>query len=933
MASFTAKEVAAHNTRGDCWTIIKGQVYDVTKYMEDHPGGADVLIESAGKDSTIEFDSAGHSEDAFEIMEEYRIGEYKGAPVRNAPKAVTLKKAAPVAAAGSSIATTALTATAAISVAAAALHQAYRLNPEILASLPKIKPGSGSGPGFLEGFIIASALFTVAGTVGVKKLSKHLHFEEGGFMSYAPHKKMPKVTKLNPLLQRGWLDPVAYHALPLTVKEEIAPNVFRLVFALPTPTTVLGLPTGQHLAIKAEIDGKSVNRSYTPISNNSDLGKLELVIKCYPDGLLTGRYLANLEIGDEVQFRGPKGSMRYQRGLCKRIGMLAGGTGITPMFQIIRAICEDDRDLTQISLNFRLYYLVEKAPENWAYGTGYATQELMEEKFPAPGPDSKIMLCGPPDMADTKKTQAVDGLRGQPYDGFNSDERPVADNGSTIDAQNFAFTEDRKIGVTGAVFLILNKMIGTGIFSTPSSIFAATGSVGICLMLWIIGGFLTFCGLSVFLEFGLAIPRSGGEKNYLERVYRHPKYLATCVLASQMILLGFSSGNSLAFGRYILYASGKETPDGWEARGIAVACVTFSVLLHSTLPKWGIRLFNVLGVFKVVILLFIVFSGFAALAGHRRVPDPHNFDNAFRIEDGDGYGGGGAYAYSNALLNIIYSYKGWENANYVLGELKNPRKTLSVAAPIAIGGVTILYVLANVAYFAAIPKSDLAKSEVIVAGLFFRNVFGQGAAARSLPAFVALSNLGNVLAVSFAHARVNQELAKEGMLPFSRFWASNKPFNSPAPSLFLHWLVTVIVLLAPPAGPAYNFIVNLYTYPGSWINGFVTAGLIYLHWSKSENWTSPWHTYLPISVIYLLANIFLALVPFIPPDGDWNADGYPYYVFPVVGVGVLILGGVYWAFWTKILPRIGGYKVVADRTFDDAGVETVRYRKVSVRHH
>ncbi len=62
----------------------------------------------------------------------------------------------------------------------------------------------------------------------------------------------------------------------------------------------------------------------------------------------------------------------------------------------------------------------------------------------------------------------------------------------------------------------------------------------------------------------------------------------------------------------------------------------------------------------------------------------------------------------------------------------------------------------QVAYFAAIPKSDLAKSEVIVAGLFFRNVFGNSAGARSLPAFVSLSNLGNVLAVSFSHARVNQ---------------------------------------------------------------------------------------------------------------------------------------------------------------------------------
>lgn len=72
-------------------------------------------------------------------------------------------------------------------------------------------------------------------------------------------------------------------------------------------------------------------------------------------------------------------------------------------------------------------------------------------------------------MADTNKVRAVDGLRDQPYDGFNSDERPI-DNDSTVDAQNFAFSEDRKIGVTGAVFLILNKMIGTGSRSTrPSS--------------------------------------------------------------------------------------------------------------------------------------------------------------------------------------------------------------------------------------------------------------------------------------------------------------------------------------------------------------------------------------------------------------------------------------------------------------------------------
>ncbi|KAK4105153.1 amino acid transporter [Parathielavia hyrcaniae] len=445
----------------------------------------------------------------------------------------------------------------------------------------------------------------------------------------------------------------------------------------------------------------------------------------------------------------------------------------------------------------------------------------------------------------------------------------------------FAQSESAKIGVAGAVLL------------TPSSIFAATGSVGISLLLWAVAGLLTLSGLSVYLEFGLAIPRSGGEKNYLERILRRPRHLATSIFAVQIVLLGFSAGNSLAFGLYVLLAAGHPMPDGWIPQAIAVACVTF-----------------------VLVLLLIVFSGFAALAGHRLVPDPGNFDDIWAIEKGDGYGGGGAYAYATALLQVVYSYKGWENANYVMGELKNPQRTLKIAAPLAVSGITVLYVLANVAYFAAIHKADLAKSEVIVAGLFFRNMFGESAAARSLPAFVALSNIGNVLAVSFAHSRVNQELAREGILPWSAFWASTKPFDTPAASLFLHWAVTVIVLIAPPPGPAYNFVVNLYTYPGAWINAFVAGGLIYLRLTKSENWSSPWQTYPPVSAVYLFLNVFLVVTPFVPPNSDWNADGYPYYAFPLVGTGVLLLGGVYWLLWARVWPRGSGYSVIGDSAVD-----------------
>ncbi|RFU76088.1 cytochrome-b5 reductase [Trichoderma arundinaceum] len=191
---------------------------------------------------------------------------------------------------------------------------------------------------------------------------------------------------------------------------------------------VLGLPTGQHAAIIADIDGEKITRSYTPVSNNLDLGILELVVKIYPDGKLTGAYFANLQEGDEVHFRGPKGAMRYSRGLCKEIGMLAGGTGITPMFQLIRAICENDRDTTKISLIyanqteadillkkeldnfsrrypdfFKVFYVVEHPSSNWQSGVGYVTKDMMKQRFPAPNADTKVMVCGPPGLVTAAK--------------------------------------------------------------------------------------------------------------------------------------------------------------------------------------------------------------------------------------------------------------------------------------------------------------------------------------------------------------------------------------------------------------------------------------------------------------------------------------------------------------------------------------------------
>ncbi|TVY92957.1 High-affinity methionine permease, partial [Lachnellula willkommii] len=472
----------------------------------------------------------------------------------------------------------------------------------------------------------------------------------------------------------------------------------------------------------------------------------------------------------------------------------------------------------------------------------------------------------------------------------------------------------RQVGLTSAIFLIFNRMVGTGIFATPSAILSLSGSVGLALFIWVAGMLIAAAGLATYMEFGTGLPRNGGEKNYLEYVYRKPKFLATGFYAGYVVLLGWAGSNSVVFGEYILSAAQVEV-NRWNQRGVGLACITSAFLIHGLALNWGLRLQNFLGVIKLLILLLIVFSGFAALAGHTKLAEkPDNFTNAFAGTTGSAYG------VVTALYNVIWSYIGYSNANYALSETKNPVRTLKIAAPLALGLVSILYMLCNIAYFAAVPKEDIISSGRILAGSFFRNMFGTRAE-RVLSVFVALSAFGNVLSVIFSQGRLVQEFGREGILPFSKVWASNKPFNAPFMGLFEHWLVSVIIMLAPPPGDAYNFIVNLISYPLAVVNVFVAGALIHLyrrpyspHRTPNE-WAPPFRATLPVVIFFLLSNIYLVAAPFVPPtDGQNVYKSLPYYLHCVVGIAILAGGGLYWLVWAIILPKIGGYRLIREPT-------------------
>jgi cytochrome-b5 reductase len=245
----------------------------------------------------------------------------------------------------------------------------------------------------------------------------------------------------------------------LVERTQISHDTVQFRFALESPDQVLGLPCGNHFKLycpnpKGSVEGQwngkedheasaeEIERKYTPVTGDDTPGHVDLVIKVYksgavdrfPDGGKMSQYMGNLKVGDTMTISGPWGIINYIGGgvfkygsskvlECKHIGMMAGGTGLTPMLQIVQAVLDDKSDKTSLSLvyanqteddilcreqlealqsahpdQFKLWYTVDRPKEGWKYDAGHITADMIQAHLPGPGPDTLVLMCGPPPM-------------------------------------------------------------------------------------------------------------------------------------------------------------------------------------------------------------------------------------------------------------------------------------------------------------------------------------------------------------------------------------------------------------------------------------------------------------------------------------------------------------------------------------------------------
>lgn len=310
----TDDELAKHNQDGDTWLAINGHVYDVSEYLNEHPGGRDSIVLASGGDATEDF-LAIHSNIAKAMMKKYHIGILQQSTV-------------------------------------------IRTNTEI----------DGSSDVFLK--------------------------------------------------RKHWSKAV------LKTKKRFNKDTFHLVFELEHPHQKLGVPIGKHLYLQCiSPSGEKIVRSYSPISDVEQRGYFEMIIKVYmpSESQSAGKMsdcIERLQEGDFAQFKGPFGDLEYQRNKIftikgvaqkvERLTMIAGGSGITPIYQVLRYAHADgiqchivycNKTANDILLKCELEsfqkinHCLSRANENWTGYRGHISKEMIGEKH-----DGLLLCCGPPQM-------------------------------------------------------------------------------------------------------------------------------------------------------------------------------------------------------------------------------------------------------------------------------------------------------------------------------------------------------------------------------------------------------------------------------------------------------------------------------------------------------------------------------------------------------
>ncbi len=351
----------------------------------------------------------------------------------------------------------------------------------------------------------------------------------------------------------------------------------------------------------------------------------------------------------------------------------------------------------------------------------------------------------------------------------------------------------RQVGLFDATMVVMGGIVGAGIFINAYVVARQVHTPVLILSAWAAGGLLALLGAFIYAELADRMPDVGGQYAHLREAY-HP---VLGFLYGWVLLLVIQTGGMAAvtvtFARYFLELTGLQFSD----RAIAVAALTLLTLVNCLGVRLGSRVQSALMVLKIGAIAGLIVVGLWLIRAphpvlHPVLDQPVSFDLLT--------------SFGAAMVPVLFSYGGWQTANFIAGEIKDPRVNLPRALLIGVAGVIVLYVAVNLVYVRALGASDLA-STTVPATTAMRLALGERGA--TLIAFgITISTLGFLSQSILTAPRVYFAMAEDGV--FFRSVASvNARTHVPVVAIVLQSTWTAVVALSGRYEQILNYVVSM----------------------------------------------------------------------------------------------------------------------------
>lgn len=406
--------------------------------------------------------------------------------------------------------------------------------------------------------------------------------------------------------------------------------------------------------------------------------------------------------------------------------------------------------------------------------------------------------------------------------------------------------------------VVIGGIIGAGIFINPYLVARDLDTPVLVLAAWAAGGAVALAGAFAYAELGQLLPRAGGQYVYLREAW-HPVagFLYGWALLF-MIETGAIAAVAITFAEYTLRLAGHP---GASPRAIAIATIVLLSAINYLGVKPGSRVLNVFVVLKVAALAALVlfaWSGQAAqgwLSVSRTDATPS-----------------GILAFGAALIPVLFAYGGWQNANYVAEEMRDPERHLPVSLIVGTLAVVTIYVLVNIAYLRALGLDGLAATMTPAADAAARWLGANGD--RFVSAAIAISTFGFLDLAVLAPTRVYYAMAADGAF-FPGLARLHPRFQTPGAAIIMQSVWAILLTLTGTYGDLLNTVVF-----ADWIFfGSTVAGLFVLRrkLARAGGYRTPGYPWLPALFVMVAAGVVLSVVLTAP-------------LRSAAGAGLLLLG-------------------------------------------